>query len=268
MQPSSMRRHRFAFNRIVLVVVRICQALLLISAGWFIYWAHFYDMTVWNKNFVETLNLSNHNLIFYAVSIIALVGIEFQVRRFNHKRQMVLTDLEAPPTRENVSSVRKTTDGTRLTGINRALVSFARLSQLILVFSAAWFIYWAHVYEITVWNKTFIETLTSSIRNVAAYAISIMAAVELELEVRRLKRNKRKVASKTEVISPQETPMTAPSPTISRSIAKDKEYMQAARLLRKAGKPINEENLNAVLIAAGMEPDPERVKAFFSSLME
>jgi len=44
------------------------------------------------------------------------------------------------------------------------------------------------------------------------------------------------------------------------------EYVYAAMLLHKAGKPINEENLNAVLNAAGVNADATRVKALVAAL--
>ena len=44
------------------------------------------------------------------------------------------------------------------------------------------------------------------------------------------------------------------------------EYVYAAMLLHKAGKPVNEESLNAVLNAAGVNPDAARVKALVAAL--
>jgi len=44
------------------------------------------------------------------------------------------------------------------------------------------------------------------------------------------------------------------------------EYVYAAMLLHKAGKPVNEETLNAVLNAAGVSPDAARVKALVAAL--
>jgi large subunit ribosomal protein L12 len=44
------------------------------------------------------------------------------------------------------------------------------------------------------------------------------------------------------------------------------EYVYAAMLLHKAGKPVNEENLNAVLNAAGINADATRVKALVAAL--
>jgi len=46
------------------------------------------------------------------------------------------------------------------------------------------------------------------------------------------------------------------------------EYVYAAMLLHKAGKPINEENLTQVLTAAGVNADPTRVKALVAALEE
>jgi large subunit ribosomal protein L12 len=46
------------------------------------------------------------------------------------------------------------------------------------------------------------------------------------------------------------------------------EYVHAAILLHKAGKPVNEENLTNVLTAAGVTADPVRVKALVASLAE
>jgi large subunit ribosomal protein L12 len=46
------------------------------------------------------------------------------------------------------------------------------------------------------------------------------------------------------------------------------EYLHAAILLHKAGKPVDEENLTRVLAAAGVNADPVRVKALVASLAE
>jgi large subunit ribosomal protein L12 len=46
------------------------------------------------------------------------------------------------------------------------------------------------------------------------------------------------------------------------------EYVYAALLLHKAGKPINENSLAGVLKAAGVNADPVRVKALVASLAE
>jgi len=46
------------------------------------------------------------------------------------------------------------------------------------------------------------------------------------------------------------------------------EYVHAAILLHRAGKPIDEKNLTKVLSAAGIKTDPIRVKALVASLAE
>jgi large subunit ribosomal protein L12 len=46
------------------------------------------------------------------------------------------------------------------------------------------------------------------------------------------------------------------------------EYVHAAILLHKAGKPVNEEGLTQVLTAAGITADPVRIKALVASLAE
>ncbi|MEM1586280.1 MAG: 50S ribosomal protein P1 [Candidatus Bathyarchaeia archaeon] len=46
------------------------------------------------------------------------------------------------------------------------------------------------------------------------------------------------------------------------------EYIYAAMLLHRAGKPIDEENLTRVLNAAGVNVDPIRVKALVAALSE
>ncbi len=46
------------------------------------------------------------------------------------------------------------------------------------------------------------------------------------------------------------------------------EYIYAALLLHKLGKPINEENLTSVVKATGVEPDQVRIKALASALSE
>ena len=46
------------------------------------------------------------------------------------------------------------------------------------------------------------------------------------------------------------------------------EYIYAALLLHKLGKPINEENLTSVVKATGVAPDQVKVKALASALSE
>ena len=65
-------------------------------------------------------------------------------------------------------------------------IKLARKFQIGFLFAAVWFIFWAHIYEITIWNKTFSESLLSSLPNVFLYSISILAIIYLELHTKRL----------------------------------------------------------------------------------
>jgi len=46
------------------------------------------------------------------------------------------------------------------------------------------------------------------------------------------------------------------------------EYVYAALLLHRAGKPVDEENMKRVLSAAGINPDAARVKSLVTALSE
>ena len=46
------------------------------------------------------------------------------------------------------------------------------------------------------------------------------------------------------------------------------EYVYAALLLHKLGKPVNEENLTSVVKSTGAEPDAVKIKALASALSE
>ncbi|MDA4124787.1 MAG: 50S ribosomal protein P1 [Thaumarchaeota archaeon] len=46
------------------------------------------------------------------------------------------------------------------------------------------------------------------------------------------------------------------------------EYIYAAMLLHKLGKPVNEENLTSVVKATGVAPDEVKIKALASALSE
>lgn len=46
------------------------------------------------------------------------------------------------------------------------------------------------------------------------------------------------------------------------------EYVYAALLLHKAGKPVNEKNISQVINATGIKLDPVKVKALVASLEE
>lgn len=68
------------------------------------------------------------------------------------------------------------------------IVKGLRALQLLFLFVAVWFIYWAHIYEMIQWNKTFVESLQSPTPNVLFYSISIIAIIFLELLSKKLTR--------------------------------------------------------------------------------
>ncbi len=61
-----------------------------------------------------------------------------------------------------------------------------RLFQLFFLFAALWSFFWAHIYEMSVWNKTFVESIQSSIPNVVLYTTSIVALILLEIPMKRV----------------------------------------------------------------------------------
>jgi hypothetical protein len=64
-----------------------------------------------------------------------------------------------------------------------------RLLQLLFLSIAFWFIYWAHIYEMTYWNKTLLESFQSNIPNVLIYSVLIIAVISLELGSKKLNRS-------------------------------------------------------------------------------
>jgi hypothetical protein len=61
-------------------LVRFLQILLVLVAFWFIYWAHIYEMEVWNKQFLETLESLTVNILLYSISIISIICLEIYLR--------------------------------------------------------------------------------------------------------------------------------------------------------------------------------------------
>jgi hypothetical protein len=61
-----------------------------------------------------------------------------------------------------------------------------RLLQILFLFGALWFFFWAHIYEMIVWNTPFVETIQSSIANIVLYSTSILAMIVVEIYIKRL----------------------------------------------------------------------------------
>lgn len=71
------------WNNSKAIIVRILQLVLLSMAGWFIYWAHIYEITTWNKSFVDTLQSSFPNVLIYLILIAAVIGLEVIFKKTN-----------------------------------------------------------------------------------------------------------------------------------------------------------------------------------------
>ena len=63
-----------------LKAIRLFQLFFFSSGLWFIYWAHMYEMTVWHKTFLESVQSSPHNVLFYSISFAAIAILEISAR--------------------------------------------------------------------------------------------------------------------------------------------------------------------------------------------
>jgi hypothetical protein len=61
--------------------VRLLQLLLLIVAVWFFFWAHIFDMVIWNKTFAESLQSGLANILIYLSALIAIFLAEVYLKR-------------------------------------------------------------------------------------------------------------------------------------------------------------------------------------------
>lgn len=64
-------------------------------------------------------------------------------------------------------------------------VKKVRVIQVFFLFLTLWFFFWAHIYEMQFWNKTFVESIQSEILNVSLYSISLVAILVFEVYLRR-----------------------------------------------------------------------------------
>ncbi len=60
-------------------------------------------------------------------------------------------------------------------------ITLVRLIQLVFLFVFLWFFFWSHIYEMVFWNKTFVESVTSSLPNVLKYSISLIIIILLQV---------------------------------------------------------------------------------------
>lgn len=75
--------------------VRLLQILFLVTMLWFFFWAHIYEMSVWNKTFIESLYSSIPNVVIYSSSLFAIIALEIYSKR--HRR---ISTVSSPPITE------------------------------------------------------------------------------------------------------------------------------------------------------------------------
>jgi hypothetical protein len=91
-----------------------------------------------------------------------------------------------------------------------------RVAQLFLLIVALWFLFWAHIYELVVWNKTFVETLQQSVLQVLLYSMAILGIILFEVYLKRSRRVSTQVP-----ISHSTKPLRAPSNKTSKTERKE-----------------------------------------------
>ncbi len=65
-------------------IIRILQLLFLSISLWFIYWAHIYEVTYWNKTLLESFQSNFPNVLVYSTLIIAVISLEFLSKKRKH----------------------------------------------------------------------------------------------------------------------------------------------------------------------------------------
>ena len=111
--------------------------------------------------------------------------------------------------------------------------STVRLLQILFLFTMFWFFFWAHIYEMSVWNKTFVESLYSSIPNVIVYSSSLFAIIALEIYSKRHRR-----------ISTVSSPPITEKPLVKQNI------QQKPELLKPTERSFN--SIGIALLVAGV----------------
>jgi hypothetical protein len=108
-----------------------------------------------------------------------------------------------------------------------------RLFQLIFLFAALWFFFWSHIYEMSAWNKTFVESMLSSIPNVMFYTMSILAIILLEIPMKRIR---------------QVSTVSTPSAKTLEDLRRENELLKHELLI---SKKIPSNKIGITLIVAG-----------------
>jgi len=91
------------------VKVRVVQLFLLIVALWFLFWAHIYEVVVWNKTFVETLQQAPLQVLLYSMAILGIILFEVYLKR--SRRVSTSEPISYTPKHLQVSSTKTSKTG-------------------------------------------------------------------------------------------------------------------------------------------------------------
>jgi hypothetical protein len=89
--------------------------------------------------------------------------------------------------------------------INSLLV--AKFIQVMLICGIIWFVAWAHIYEVLVWNKPFLQTFYTSYHNVLSYILLSIITIYIEYTIHKHKKlgklDQRKLAKPLSTTTPE-----------------------------------------------------------------
>jgi len=119
-----------------------------------------------------------------------------------------------------------------------------RLLQLLFLSIALWFIYWAHIYELTYWNKTLLESFQSNFPNVLVYSILIIAVIYLESQSKR----HRRISMVPSSVKTREISMSTSSVKSLEELQKENEQLKY-ELMKSKKLPSNK--IGITLLVAG-----------------
>ncbi len=116
--------------------VRLLQLFLLIVALWFLFWAHIYEMLVWGKTFVQSLQPLSLNVLIYSVAIVGIILVEIYLKRSRRVSSQV--PISYAPKSLQTSRIKSSRTGGRestKTSVHIIGISFLIVGALLLIVS-------------------------------------------------------------------------------------------------------------------------------------
>jgi len=120
-----------------------------------------------------------------------------------------------------------------------------RILQLLFLSIALWFIYWSHIYELTYWNKTLLESFQSNFPNVLVYSILIIAVIYLESQSKR----HRRISMVPSSVKTREISMSTSSVKSLEMLQKENEQLKH-ELMKSKKIPSNKIGIALVIVGA------------------